>query len=278
MPRSGDTVSPSRSAVTSTCRPSALGTHAYSGAMVRTVLLWNRRVWRRVFRSYSDDRRWRPSPVAAMSSVFVTNRGETSCWISRVTRVSFDPSRLTTKISQSSFGIAWNAMREPSGDTASAPMRSRVFLTADAGPPGGPAMTLVSSALRARYASVEPSADSAGDEPVTTVDAPVLRSSTTNDPDCPRPPPRPAPPPGPPRPPPPRPPPAGVAPSAAAAGLANGFALSRPVEQIRRPADRRRCQPCSRAPSSPPPGGRSRRPHRRCRSATGRPRGRRSRR
>ena len=68
----------------------------------------------------------------------MTKRGETSCWISRVTRVSFEPSRLTTKISQSSFGIAWNAMREPSGDTAIAPMRSRVFLTADAGPPARP--------------------------------------------------------------------------------------------------------------------------------------------
>src|SRR4051812_33650515 len=43
-PRSGDTVSPSRSATIKTRRPSGDGTHTYSGAIVRTVLLWNRRV------------------------------------------------------------------------------------------------------------------------------------------------------------------------------------------------------------------------------------------
>ena len=43
-PRSGDTVSPSRSAAIRTFVPSGLGVHEYSGAMVRTVLLWKRRV------------------------------------------------------------------------------------------------------------------------------------------------------------------------------------------------------------------------------------------
>jgi hypothetical protein len=36
-------VSPSRSALISTRVPSALGTQMYSGAIVRTVLLWKRR-------------------------------------------------------------------------------------------------------------------------------------------------------------------------------------------------------------------------------------------
>jgi hypothetical protein len=76
------------------------------------------------------------------------NRGATSCWISRVTRTSSEPSRLMTKISQSSLGIAWNAMRDPSGDTLMVPTRSRVFLTTDAEPPGAPPMRLVSSAVR----------------------------------------------------------------------------------------------------------------------------------
>ena len=38
-PRSGDTVSPSRSAEISSFVPSAVGVHEYSGAIVRTVLL-----------------------------------------------------------------------------------------------------------------------------------------------------------------------------------------------------------------------------------------------
>ncbi len=43
-PRSGETVSPSRSLTMATTWPSGRGAHSYSGAMVRTVLLWKNRV------------------------------------------------------------------------------------------------------------------------------------------------------------------------------------------------------------------------------------------
>jgi hypothetical protein len=96
MPRSSETVLPSRSALTRICVPSALTAQAYSGAIVLIVLLWKSRVRESVLRSTSDDRMWRPSPVAVSRTSLETNRGWMSCWISRVTRISPDPSLATT--------------------------------------------------------------------------------------------------------------------------------------------------------------------------------------
>ena len=71
------------------CVPSALGAHEYSGAIVRTVLLWKSRVRvpvcevveiRPAMPRLADRRR-----AAGRRS---RNCGSRSCWISRVTRVS----------------------------------------------------------------------------------------------------------------------------------------------------------------------------------------------
>ena len=48
----GVTVSPSRSATISTLEPSGDAAHSYSGAIVRTELLWKSRVRVAVFKSY----------------------------------------------------------------------------------------------------------------------------------------------------------------------------------------------------------------------------------
>ena len=51
------------------------------------------------------------------------------------------PSRLATKISQSSRTICWNAMRDPSDDSAGASSRLTVVLTVVCIPVVGPTMS-----------------------------------------------------------------------------------------------------------------------------------------
>ena len=63
----------------------------------------------------------RPSP---------RNRGEKSCWISRVRRCSPVPSLRAAYSSQSSFAIIWKTTRLPSGDSAGASTRSTPVRTA----------------------------------------------------------------------------------------------------------------------------------------------------
>ena len=102
-------------------------------------------------------------------------RGRMSCWISRVSRVSTLPSRLTTKISQSSFGIIWKVTRLPSRDSAGASIRSGPLraTVADVRSPAGAVASRYSVPSRVTYATVDPSDESASEVAVTVVVAPV---------------------------------------------------------------------------------------------------------
>ena len=89
--------------------------------------------------------------------------------MSRVTRVSPVPSRLTTTISQSSRVIIWNATRLPPGDSGGEVERSGPFRTivgAAAGSAVATVMRLVSSAVRLTKTIVPPSAEKDGELPV----------------------------------------------------------------------------------------------------------------
>ncbi len=131
------------------------------------------------------------------------NCGRTSCWTSRVIRVSPVPSRLTVTISQSSRDIIWNAMRDPSLDAAGKSRRSvplRTTVAAD-GSEVDAATTVFSVAARFTKTSDRPSAENDGALPVTTVILPSGIDVTPNvvgvcaAPPAPRPPPVPAAPP-----------------------------------------------------------------------------------
>ena len=177
--------------------------------MVRTVLLWKSRIRAPVVASYRCERRCRPSPMTATMRLPSSQTGRRSCWISRVSRVTsacrggricapfgvvLDTALVSiTYSSQSSFGIIWKAIRDPSGESAGASMRCVPIQTTVGDPPpigatrsrdSDIAMEVLpwTTACDSIHAMVEPSAETVGARPSMRRDVLACRSMTENAP------------------------------------------------------------------------------------------------